>query len=416
MASPIEQQQQQPPQQQQQQFPPMTPHDVVASHLYHYGFVQGLHSDLLVRVPLGDNSEGETVFKLHRLLAVRSPFLSALIVDAEQRSNAHPLELVLPATDSHVTSEGLSIALGSLYADYAGQFIANGLSTAATATERARLLKSVLAAACLLHLPALANLAADLIKQDINITSLPDYCAFVSLHLGTTDKDVAVLQQQQQQQPSSTWILEIRDAIFAFLCKGIVREICERRATLIWGNKGSDAYKELVLAFSELPFEWLKKVVEGKDFEVPNDMERFAFAKEVVAIRAKKQRSSKSNLVTGEENVLLAFGGGKAGASGVTLVRKAPKLVLTPQLQQQQQFMQKQQLQYQQQQQQYLQQQQQQQQQQHLHYSVIDQYTDLQAQQQAAAAAQQLYHQNLAAQGYNGIVPPQERRVWKAGN
>ncbi|KAJ3002167.1 UNVERIFIED_CONTAM: hypothetical protein HDU68_006418, partial [Siphonaria sp. JEL0065] len=125
------------------------------------------------------------------------------------------------------------------------------------------------------------------------------------------------------------------------------------------------------------------------------------------------QRSSKSNLVTGEENVLLAFGGGKAGASGVTLVRKAPKLVLTPQLQQQQQFMQKQQLQYQQQQQQYLQQQQQQQ---HLHYSVIDQYSDLQAQQQAAAAAQQLYHQNLAAQGYNGIVPPQERRVWKAGN
>ncbi|KAJ3004322.1 UNVERIFIED_CONTAM: hypothetical protein HDU68_005174, partial [Siphonaria sp. JEL0065] len=86
MASPIEQQQQPPQQQQQQQFPPMTPHDVLASHLYHYGFVQGLHSDLLVRVPLGDSSEGETVFKLHRLLAVRSPFLSALIADAEQHS------------------------------------------------------------------------------------------------------------------------------------------------------------------------------------------------------------------------------------------------------------------------------------------------------------------------------------------
>ncbi|KAI9345191.1 hypothetical protein BDR26DRAFT_152802 [Obelidium mucronatum] len=326
------------PQPQQHQAMLMTPHDVVASHLYHVGFVQGLHSDVLVRIAFAapppppdaaaaaaaaaEDAAPETVFKLHKLLAVRSPFLGALIADAEMRSEGygHPVELVLPIADPNINHEGLSIAFGSLYADYAHQILTQSIQQQGTTQEqRSRLLKGVLSASCLLHLPNLASLAADLIKADINRTTLADYCSFVSQHTESIAKDATVgangsTAVAPSASPSSTWVLEIRDAIFAFLCKGIVREICERRASLIWGNKGSDAYKELVQAFSDLPFEWLKKVVEGKDFEVPNDMERFAFAKEVVAVRAKKQRSTKSNLVTGEENVLLAFGGGKAGA------------------------------------------------------------------------------------------------------
>ncbi|KAJ3074227.1 hypothetical protein HDU98_011795 [Podochytrium sp. JEL0797] len=393
----------------------IAPHDVVASHLFHVGFQQGAYSDLVVRLQLAGDGQ-DAVFKLHKLLAVRSPCLAALVQEAEMHGEGFgtPLDLTLAVADPAVTADGLSIALGSLYADYAPSILASSLQNPATTpAQRAKLLTGVLGAACLLLLPQLASLAAELVKQDINNDSLPLYCAFVTeqteffkqqakdQHLAAQpDAASASAPSPTTPNPNSQWILEIRDAIFAFLCKGIVRDICDRRACLIWGNKGSDAYKELVQIFSELPYEWLKKVVEGQDFEVPNDMERFAFAKEVVALRALNQRTNKTNLVTGEENVLLSFGGGKAGASGVTLVRKAPKLVMTPQQVQQQQ-----QIQYQQQQQQqYLQQQQQQ-----FAYGVMDQYSDLNTQQQ------QMYHQNMAAQGFNGMVP-QERRVWKAGN
>ncbi|KAI8831187.1 hypothetical protein BJ741DRAFT_651813 [Chytriomyces cf. hyalinus JEL632] len=424
----------------------MSPHDIVASHLYHVGFVQGLHSDLLVRAQfVGAHAQAqaqaqallasqstpapltqpqEAVFKLHKLLAVRSPYMAALIQDMEMRADSYgqPLELLLPITDPNITTEGLSIAFGHLYADYSISILTNSLNNATSPELRLSLLKGVLSASCLLHLNNLSNLAAELIKNDISRSTLAEYCAFVTQQTETvapaTPSSAGTNgSPQQHQQQSSTWVLEIRDAIFAFLCKGLVREISERRNALIWGNKGSEAYKELVAAFAELPFEWLKKVIEGREFEVPNDMERFAFAKEVVALRARNQRALKSggainNLVAGEENVLLAFGGAKAGgASGVTIVRKAPKMTPAPMLQQQ--YMQKQQHQqmgYGAAGQQYMQQQGQPGSQNHLGYSLMDQYSDPQQQQQQQ---QQQYMQTMGAQGF---MPPQERRVWKAGN
>ncbi|KAI8621799.1 hypothetical protein BC830DRAFT_73346 [Chytriomyces sp. MP71] len=341
------------------------------------------------------------------------------------------MELLLPVSDPNITTEGLSIAFGHLYADYSHSILTNTLSNAATTPEqRLSLLKGVLSASCLLHLNNLATLAAELIKNDISRTTLAEYCAFVtqqteSVAPGTPSSASNANgspQQQQQLPPSSSWVLEIRDAIFGFLCKGLVREISERRNALIWGNKGSDAYKELVAAFAELPFEWLKKVVEGREFEVPNDMERFTFAKEVVALRARRHRALKpgstNSLVAGEENVLLAFGGPKAGgSSGVTIVRKAPKMPVLPAQQQQQQQAQQQHQQHQQ----YLKQYgvgaagSGQQGGQYmgqapgasgagaLGYSIMDQYGDAQQQQQ---------YMQMSAQGYI----PQERRVWKAGN
>ncbi|KAJ3138199.1 hypothetical protein HK100_012880 [Physocladia obscura] len=368
----------------------------------------------------------EAVFKLHKLLAVRSPVLAAMLHDAELRNAASSsegfvsspiLEISLVAADPSITHEGLSIALGSLYADYSRAILAaNHLDP--------RLLKSVLSAAIFLLLPDLAATAADLIKRDISRASLKEYCAFVSNsqqqqhhhHLSDSSPTSSIANSASpvgSGAPSgspltTSWILEIRDAIFVFLCKGLAREISEKTLTpQIWGNKSGDAYRDLVAAFSELPFEWLKKVIESTAFDVPNDMERFSFAKEVVARRARKHRESsgKDGLVAGEENVLMSFGSGRPGASGVTIVRKAVKLP-TPQQQHLQQQIQQQQQQQQQQyqQQQYLQYNQQQQYNPHLSYSVVDQYSELQ---------QQLYlQQNLVAQGY----APQERRVWKAGN
>jgi hypothetical protein len=124
-------------------------------------------------------------------------------------------------------------------------------------------LRSVLASALLLKLPDLAQLAVDLIKADLNRRSVIDYIAFVS------HPDFVEFYQPYAK--------DIRDTIFTYLCKLAVREIANQGlegAANLWANKGSEAHKELVRLFAELPFEWLKMVVETKTFEMPSDKER----------------------------------------------------------------------------------------------------------------------------------------------
>jgi hypothetical protein len=53
--------------------------DMVCTHLYHKVFAQGLYSDLVLRIQRPTNEC--TVFKLHRILAIRSPYLESIIKD-----------------------------------------------------------------------------------------------------------------------------------------------------------------------------------------------------------------------------------------------------------------------------------------------------------------------------------------------
>ncbi|KAJ3214309.1 hypothetical protein HDU67_001800 [Dinochytrium kinnereticum] len=321
-------------QQQVQQQPAtqqLAPHDVLASHLYHNGFVQGMYSDLHLRIQVVQNQQGNgmmpggplnyasspnlqvldgAVFKLHKLIALRSPMLASLMQDAEMRGEnyGNPTELILAVADPNLTTDGLTIAFGHLYASYTHNILSSGHS--GNRNQRTLLLRGVLAAANLLHLGDLANLATEMIRNDVCRATVIDYCLFAS--------------QSDFGGSYGSWSADVRDAVFSYLSRGMVRELAERGP--IWGNKESEQYKELVGAFAELPFDWLKKVVESKDsFEVPSDMERFGFAKDVIALRA-RSKGAGSNLLAGEENVLLAFGTSKAGQSGVTIVRKAPKM------------------------------------------------------------------------------------------
>ncbi|KAJ3414767.1 hypothetical protein HDV05_006106 [Chytridiales sp. JEL 0842] len=361
--------------------PTPAPHDVLASHIYHVGFGQGLYSDLTVHLktltPTGEvanSSQMEgTMFKLHKLLAIRSPYLASLIQEAEMRGETKygsPLDLVLPITDPNITAEGLSIAFGHLYANYSHTILSNIPST--DVPHRSSVLRGVLAAAHLLHLSDLVALAMDQIKQDISRATVVDYCHFVS------QSDVNSLY-------GPAWAGEIRDTVYAYLCKGLVRELAALGP--VWGNRDSEAYKELVARFAELPFDWLKKVVESKDaFEVPSDMERFSFAKEVVAVRSKRRGPSASHMA-GEENVLLAFGATKPGVSSVTIVRKAPKL--THQLS---------------------------------HQNIQQQLQQQSSQQQQTQQNGQQQQWNPALlgmsgmNGYHSAPQSQERRLWKASN
>ncbi len=60
-------------------------HDIICSHLYHTCFSQGLYADLVLRVnrPQAESS----VFKLHRILVMRSPYIAAILKDLELSGN-----------------------------------------------------------------------------------------------------------------------------------------------------------------------------------------------------------------------------------------------------------------------------------------------------------------------------------------
>ncbi|KAJ3332858.1 hypothetical protein HDU76_012853 [Blyttiomyces sp. JEL0837] len=280
------------------------------------------------------------VYKLHKIIAIRSPYLASLIQESEMRGeNYNPTEIIIPISDPNITAESLSIAIGHLYANYTPTILSQSHSPTSPTTptdseqqqHRSQLLRGVLAASCLLHLPDLSTLVTSLIKSDINQKTVNDYCQFVSQPEFGSSYGIGVAYQNGVGTTGGCWSSEIRDCVFGYLCRGLVRELAERSP--VWGNKELEGYRELVNTFAELPFDWLKKVVESKDaFEVPNEMERFSFAKDVVALRSKRKSqkhhpSSAAFLAAGEENVLLAFGGGKAGSSGVTIVRKAPKMM-----------------------------------------------------------------------------------------
>ncbi|KAI9344814.1 hypothetical protein DFJ73DRAFT_839778 [Zopfochytrium polystomum] len=375
-------------------------HDVLASHLYHLGFVQGWFSDLHIRVqgfsgsaspsggswpqlssgngPVKSNASDPStadvgsappngasngspagasqtslfnhsfnsaqfqdgvLFKLHKIVAIRSPYLASLIQESEVRRPENfsgPTEIVLPISEPNLTPEGLSIAFGHLYANYS-HGILSGIHTqpnpdvidVPTVHRRSAVLRGVLLAASLLQLSDLAAAATEFIRQDLTRLSAPQYCRFVSQPpvLPATPTGSSGQADASASAALSSRMSEIREALYAFLSRGLVRELVKRYGVPIkWGSKDHESYRELVSAFADLPFEWLKRVVESKDdFEVPSDMERFSFAKDVVSLRAKQKQQNPSLLLAGEENVLLAFGGGKAGGSGVTIVRKAPK-------------------------------------------------------------------------------------------
>ncbi|KAH9265256.1 hypothetical protein BASA84_001752 [Batrachochytrium salamandrivorans] len=274
-----------------------TSHDHICSHLYHNGYLQGLYADLVVRIqqqgaPGFKISVDGLLFNLHRIIAIRSPVLATLLHEQELSGEYPSMASITLATDDQTSLRR-----------HGGK----------TETDRSSLLRAVFASAHLLNLPDLMAMASDYIRDDISSSSVLGYCHFVS---------------QQNSARYGAAVVPLRENVFAFLCRGLTAEISDKLG-LIWPKKDGEGYQMLVSLFSELPFEWLKRTVESKSFEVASELERFAFAKEIIQLRARSRSPSTPSLImAGDENVVLSFGGGKTGGSGVTIVRKAPRDVI----------------------------------------------------------------------------------------
>jgi predicted metalloprotease with PDZ domain len=65
-------------------------HDGICSHLYQNGYLKGLYADLIVRMQFQNQTKQAQqssidgiMFKLHRIIAVRSPLLQKLLADQD---------------------------------------------------------------------------------------------------------------------------------------------------------------------------------------------------------------------------------------------------------------------------------------------------------------------------------------------
>ncbi|ORX55231.1 hypothetical protein BCR36DRAFT_321101 [Piromyces finnis] len=290
-------------QQQKQQQMQMLYHDIIYDHLFQC-FTHSIYTDLKLRFQ-GSNIQ-EATFFLHKIICIRSPFLAQLISENEARQinlRIQNPEIVVPINDVNITAKGLSIALGHLYSSYAHHHLLNAENC--SISEHSKLLRSVLASSHFLHLPDLCNIATRLICLDINKNTVINYCHFVNQPNFITCYD----------EFSKT----IYDCVYNCLCKNVIKELSELNRQDIWQDREGQGYKQLIEVFSELPFEWMKKVVESKEFITPGEIDRYYFAKELISLRAHKQ----SPVVIGEENVVLAFGISKN--SNISIVRKSPK-------------------------------------------------------------------------------------------
>jgi hypothetical protein len=256
-----------------------THNDIICSSLYSNGYVKGLYSDLTLRIHSSNPTMDGIHFKIHKLLALKSPLLASFLTNES--------EIHLTLNDDNLSPEGLGIAIGHLYASYSSSILVSSLS-GSSEIARAKLLKGVLSAASALRLADLLHLVTTLITADVGLENVLEY-----LDLDQVSSEISI-------------------KISEFLTRGVFDKLEDA-----W-DKSKENYNALVSLFSKLPWELLKNVIESKEFQVPSDMERFSFAKKVVLVRAEEQLSSS------EENVLLSFGLDKS-KSGVTLVRKSVK-------------------------------------------------------------------------------------------
>jgi len=246
------------PQHQQKQQMQMSYHDIICDHLFQC-FTHSIYTDLKIRFQGGIIQD--TTFFLHKIICIRSPLLAQLIseTEASQMNLRYPvLDIVVPINDMNITAKGLSIALGHLYSSYAHHHLLNVENV--NSTEHSALLRSVLASAHFLRLPDLCNIAANLIYNNINRNTVLDYCHFVNQPNFVTRYD--------------EFSKNIYDCVYNCLCKNVIKELTELNRQDIWQDREGQGYKRLIELFSELPFEWMKKVVESKDFIIPSEIDR----------------------------------------------------------------------------------------------------------------------------------------------
>ncbi|GAA6050063.1 hypothetical protein JCM3770_001351 [Rhodotorula araucariae] len=311
-------------------------------------------SDCQLQVNYADGSQG--IFSLHGLMASRAPLLRERLL-AAFAVPARPALVFLPLTDPSITPSSLALVLASLYSPKV-------LSHLSPTTA-----PSVLATASFLGLDRLAALALEFCEASVQAArSAEDVLAWVAY----IERDVAGMgaaaaayagngatpPSGRSSSPLGATLMGAQAGpgphgkangavpqplplpgagayearLGALLMERIVRLPSETGA--FEPATAASAQAALIDVLKRLPFDMFKAIVEDARFAVPTDMDRFNFAKKVVAARKQVALALPGAAGAGagagaggaefEETVVLQFGGGAGtGASAVNVLRKA---------------------------------------------------------------------------------------------
>lgn len=240
--------------------------DDIANFIYHTGYLHASFADSHLSLQRAANLPSLPSYSLHALLIARSPVLFSLLT----HTPGPPYRIVLDVPDPNITTEGLNIALGSLYSGRKELHSADPLG--------------VLAAAHCLGLDELGRIAWDAChKKWTSVEFLADGFKF-ALSGGQGD-----LREAAGPYPVYT--------------HNLLQTLV---ASLIASLPGSS---EVLVG---LPFSLVKVVLESEDLGMGN-MERHSFARDIIARRKKHQSPGV------EESVVMAFGG---SGSSIEVLRK----------------------------------------------------------------------------------------------
>ncbi|GAA5925793.1 hypothetical protein JCM1841_006318 [Sporobolomyces salmonicolor] len=319
-------------------------HAELANHLLR-GYTEALFADFTLHTSYADHTQGS--FSLHAVVVSRSPVLRALLQPAFAAS-PRP-SLLLPFADPSITPQALGLVLASLY---------NPSVLSLLTPENA---PEVLATAAFLGLDYLAALAYESCESSLRKATDPEeidaWVRFIEREKGPAgaypagssgsnsplvlpgspalSSDFPPSANGKTDSASTPYEAKLRIG----LLDRIVRLPAEMGAFV--PATAAQNQPRLVDVLKRLPFELFKAAVEDSRFSVPSDMDRFNFAKRVVAARKQLALSTASLASTQpglpavpepdfSEVVVLGFGSGAGGpgASAVNVLRKARKPAL----------------------------------------------------------------------------------------
>ncbi|CAG8497312.1 13464_t:CDS:1 [Ambispora gerdemannii] len=257
------------------------------------GMIDRHFSDISLKV---EHSTFKQNYHLNAINTVRSPFIH------EALTNSSSDEIILFLDAANITPEGIRICFAHMIESSLHRINPSNV-------------KNVFAAAYYLEMKDICAWSLEILKKDINHKTVISYIKFFEKHY--------------KEYASS-----IEDLCYAFLIRKLPKvlqafkfntnntnhlhegqNVCKLQSgSGFCHNRG---YQELLNIYAQLPFTWMKRILESKNLLVTSNM-RYKVAKDLIA----KRQELKT--VTNSEFVYLTFG--TQHYQNITLVEKSRDL------------------------------------------------------------------------------------------
>lgn len=273
--------------------------DQIVNHLYH-AFQTGNYADTTLHVH-------QNVYRLHAVILSRSPYLAHSMSTSPQTTAQRVIYVNLDH-EPEVTQEGFAIALGYLY---------SSISLNLIRPENAR---ATLAAGCLLGgMDDLCQYAYEVCRRSLSVETIGSWLQFLE-SIPASSNDGSATPSEAQPTIFGHYGQKLRDDVFHFLVVTLPEVLEVRQPQPAADASGSTGRDVLLQVYAQVPFELFKTAVESPTFNIGSDQARFKFAKDAIELR--KRGIARGS---GEETVVLAFGGNSFGTSAVHVTRKMRK-------------------------------------------------------------------------------------------